>query len=215
MGVNFHVNGPEFRGFPRGKPIFLVPFEGFEGVKIFPQLHYAPSSKSPAPKASTMPLVPTPLVVPRLNMPKRPARVYLTSVDGLVLQILHINGPIIPDIPTDHIRHTKVPLLVSATNPASDEPSTPKTRGVKTRQAYSRFTGVNSREFVRNWHEFRTNFVRIPRDFTQTLPLCTPSFVPRKVRPPTSLHAPWPQATTVSVRVVLSCPSVATPEPPL
>ena len=57
----------------------------------------------------------------------------------------------------------------------------PKMRGAETRQAYSRFTGVNSREFVRKSQEFRTNFVRIPhkfhvnsRDFTQMLPVCTP-----------------------------------------
>ena len=60
----------------------------------------------------------------------------------------------------------------------------PKTRGAETRQACSRFTGVNSREFVRNSHEFRTNFVRISyefhvnsREFIQISPLCTPSFV--------------------------------------
>ena len=35
--------------------IFLVPSEGFEGVKFFPQLHYASSNEDPAPKASTMP----------------------------------------------------------------------------------------------------------------------------------------------------------------
>ena len=35
--------------------MFLVPSEGFEQVKFFPQLHYASSSVGPAPKASTMP----------------------------------------------------------------------------------------------------------------------------------------------------------------
>ena len=35
--------------------IFLVPSEGFEGVKFFPRLHYTSSSEGPAPKASTMP----------------------------------------------------------------------------------------------------------------------------------------------------------------
>ena len=35
--------------------IFLVASEGFEGVKFLPQLHYASSSESPAPNASTMP----------------------------------------------------------------------------------------------------------------------------------------------------------------
>ena len=35
--------------------IFLVPSEGFEGVKFFAQLHYASSNEGPAPIASTMP----------------------------------------------------------------------------------------------------------------------------------------------------------------
>ena len=35
--------------------ILLDPSEGFEGVKFFPQLHYASSNEGPAPKASTMP----------------------------------------------------------------------------------------------------------------------------------------------------------------
>ena len=41
--------------FPGGNATFLVPSEGFEGVKFFPELHYASSSEGLAPKASTMP----------------------------------------------------------------------------------------------------------------------------------------------------------------
>ena len=40
----------------------------------------------------------------------------------------------------------------------------PKTRGAGTQQACSRFTAVNSREFVGNSHELHTNFVRISRE---------------------------------------------------
>ena len=35
--------------------IFLVPYEGYEGVKLLPQLHAASSNASPAPKAFIMP----------------------------------------------------------------------------------------------------------------------------------------------------------------
>ena len=91
----------------------------------------------------------------------------------------------------------------------------PKTRSAKTRQACSRFTDVNSREFVRNSHEFRMN----SRELIQISPLCTPSFVltpglPPPPPPHAPLHAPWPQATMVWGRVVFS-PFLATPEPPL
>ena len=88
-------------------------------------------SPCPSRAALSLPSVPPSLVPPPppllclvLNIPKRPAHEYLTNVDGLVPQILHINTPIVPNIPTHRVRHTDVQLLVSASNPASDETST-------------------------------------------------------------------------------------------
>ena len=60
----------------------------------------------------------------------------------------------------------------------------PKTRGAETRQACSRFTSVNSREFVRISYEFHVN----SREFIQILPLRTPSFVLTPGVPPPPMH---------------------------
>ena len=71
-----------------------------------------------------------PLSCLAVYIPKRPVREYLTNVDALVLQIFHINTPIISHIPTDRVRYTEVTLLISATNPTSDEPSTTPSRAL-------------------------------------------------------------------------------------
>ena len=54
MGCKFSCEASQILGFRGGGAIFLVPSEGFEGVKFFLKLHYASSSESPAPKASTI-----------------------------------------------------------------------------------------------------------------------------------------------------------------
>ena len=68
--------------------------------------------------------------------------------------------------------------------------------------------------------KIRTNFVRISREFTGFYtnvtgvhPLICPNT--QGTLSNASLHAPWPQATMVWVHVVISCPFLATPEPPL
>ena len=55
MGREYSRESTQNSTFSGESAIFLVPPEGFEAVKFFPQLHYAPSSETPAPKASTMP----------------------------------------------------------------------------------------------------------------------------------------------------------------
>ena len=55
MGREYSRESTQIWRFSGENAIFLVPSEGFEGVKFFPQLHYASSSEGPDPKASTMP----------------------------------------------------------------------------------------------------------------------------------------------------------------
>ena len=54
MGREYSRESTQTSRFSGGTAIFLVPSEGFEAGKFFHQLHYASSSESHAPKASTM-----------------------------------------------------------------------------------------------------------------------------------------------------------------
>ena len=55
MGREYSRESTQILKFLGENAIFLVPYDGFEAVKFFPQLHCASSSDGPAPKASTMP----------------------------------------------------------------------------------------------------------------------------------------------------------------
>ena len=55
MGCDYSRKFTRLLRFFEESAIFLIAFEGFEGVKFMLELPYASSSESPAPNASTMP----------------------------------------------------------------------------------------------------------------------------------------------------------------
>ena len=65
MGREYSRESTQNSRFSGENTIFLVPSKKFEGVKFFPQLHYASSSEGPAPKACTMPKRRPKQVVPK------------------------------------------------------------------------------------------------------------------------------------------------------